>query len=255
MSTEIIPYRFLARGGDAAAVIALNEIPLRREIIVEIDTQKFKVGDGVTPYVSLPYWGGSGGGGSGAWLVGAGAPAGGLGVDGDMYLNAANGDVYQKAAGTWGAPVANIKGADGADSTVPGPPGADSTVPGPPGPTAAGLTFGGGDGANVVALGTKQFLVVPFDHTVDGWALVTDSPSGSFSVELWRDVLANFPPASGDNITASAPPSVSASDHAQSSTLTGWSVNGLAGDVYVPNVTVSSSVKRWSLTLYITKVP
>lgn len=49
------------------------------------------------------------------WYEGTGAPGGGLGVNGDFYLNDVNGDVYQKAAGVWGI-VANIKGAPGAGS-------------------------------------------------------------------------------------------------------------------------------------------
>jgi hypothetical protein len=127
MTTEIIPYRFQARGGNAAAIISLNEVPLRREIIVEIDTQKMKVGDGTTHYVDLPYWGG--GGGAGGWLTGTGVPSSGLGVDGDLYLRTTTGDVYQKAAGAWTI-VANLMGpagADGADGAdgAPGPPGAD----------------------------------------------------------------------------------------------------------------------------------
>ena len=46
------------------------------------------------------------------WYDGTGAPAGGLGIDGDYYLNDANGDVYIKASGSWSV-TANIKGADG----------------------------------------------------------------------------------------------------------------------------------------------
>jgi hypothetical protein len=48
------------------------------------------------------------------WHVGAGAPAGGLGVNGDFYLNSSNGDVYQKAAGVWGV-VDNLTGPTGAN--------------------------------------------------------------------------------------------------------------------------------------------
>jgi len=55
------------------------------------------------------------------WREGTGAPANGLGANGDFYLNDANGDVYQKAAGTYSV-VANIKGATGAT----GPAGASS---------------------------------------------------------------------------------------------------------------------------------
>lgn len=59
--------------------------------------------------------GGGGGGGGGAWTVGVGAPNDGDGNDGDLYLEALSGDVYQKSAGTWGSPVANIKGPPGLD--------------------------------------------------------------------------------------------------------------------------------------------
>jgi hypothetical protein len=51
-----------------------------------------------------------------AWLTGSGAPGGGTGEDGDMYLRTSNGDVYgPKAAGVWGSPVANIIGPPGND--------------------------------------------------------------------------------------------------------------------------------------------
>lgn len=65
--------RFLLRGGLKAALVALNEIPLRREMVVELDglftTGKFdaKIGDGTTHYVDLPYL-----------QTGGGAPSGGV---------------------------------------------------------------------------------------------------------------------------------------------------------------------------------
>jgi hypothetical protein len=46
------------------------------------------------------------------WYTGAGAPAGGLGVNGDYYLRGSNSDVYQKTGGAWSV-VANIKGNEG----------------------------------------------------------------------------------------------------------------------------------------------
>jgi len=56
-----IDYRFLIRGGLASALASLNEVPLRREIIVELDNLfttgefKAKIGDGTTHYNDLPY--------------------------------------------------------------------------------------------------------------------------------------------------------------------------------------------------------
>lgn len=69
------------------------------------------------------------------WFTGTGVPSDGIGEDGDLYLNIANGDVYQKASGTWGASVANITGPAGAD-------GADG-APGADGADGAGLPTGG----------------------------------------------------------------------------------------------------------------
>jgi len=48
------------------------------------------------------------------WYTGSGAPGGGTGVDGDLYFNTANGDVYVKASGSWGSAIANITGPTGA---------------------------------------------------------------------------------------------------------------------------------------------
>jgi hypothetical protein len=57
----------MLRGGLKAALESLNEVPLRREMIVELDnlwtTGKFeaKIGDGVTHYIDLPYLAAGGG--------------------------------------------------------------------------------------------------------------------------------------------------------------------------------------------------
>lgn len=45
----------------------------------------------------------SGGSGGTTWLNGAGAPASGLGADGNYYLNTTNGAIYLKTSGTWSA--------------------------------------------------------------------------------------------------------------------------------------------------------
>lgn len=48
------------------------------------------------------------------WYTGSGAPASGLGINNDMYLDESNGDVYgPKASGTWPASTLNITGPDG----------------------------------------------------------------------------------------------------------------------------------------------
>ena len=60
------------------------------------------------------------------WYEGSGAPSSGTGINGDYYLNVANGDVYLKATGSWSV-VGNIKGPAGSGSgDVTGPSGATS---------------------------------------------------------------------------------------------------------------------------------
>lgn len=71
MTVETINYRFKVRGGTAANLATVNEIPLARELVFETDTGKSKLGDGVTHWLDLDYIeAGSGpGGGSVSSLV------------------------------------------------------------------------------------------------------------------------------------------------------------------------------------------
>ena len=62
MAIEELPYRFRIRGGTAADLATVNEVPLRRELCIELDTGKMKLGDGVTAWNDLPYISGGGGG-------------------------------------------------------------------------------------------------------------------------------------------------------------------------------------------------
>lgn len=50
-----IAYRFLLRRGLAATLASVNEVMLAGEMGLETDTRKFKFGDGVTAWNSLPY--------------------------------------------------------------------------------------------------------------------------------------------------------------------------------------------------------
>lgn len=54
---DVVKYRFVWRGRTAANWAALNEVLLEKEAGIELDTmpRKWKIGDGVTPWNSLPY--------------------------------------------------------------------------------------------------------------------------------------------------------------------------------------------------------
>jgi hypothetical protein len=66
---------------------------------------------------------GAAGSNGASYLGGAGAPASELGSNGDTYINLTNGDIYQKAAGSWSATGANLRGPTGATGAT-GPAGA-----------------------------------------------------------------------------------------------------------------------------------
>ena len=93
--------RFQFPGKNAAEWIAVNPVLLAREIGIESDTQKFKIGDGVTPWNSLPYGGIKGDTGAASTIPGPPGAKGDPGVTGPQ----------------------GIQGSPGADSVVPGPPG------------------------------------------------------------------------------------------------------------------------------------
>lgn len=195
MSDVVIPgynvedLRFLVRGGTAANLAAVNEIPFVRELIVERDTLKMKLGDGINHYNDLAYISTGGGGGS-TWRNGTGAPSDSLGANGDYYLDDATGDVYAKAAGTYTI-VANIKG-----------------TPGVPGSSSGQVSLGAGDRANPVPLGIKALTPVTMACDIVRWVMVIatdDDASGDVEVDVRRVSYADFAsgrPNVGDSILA-----------------------------------------------------
>jgi Collagen triple helix repeat (20 copies) len=99
--------------------------------VVTSATAVLLAGSGVA---SLAYWSVTGTGSSTAamasytagWLTGAGAPASGLGVVGDIYINTTNDDFYKKTASAEWTLQGNLRGATGAQGPT-----------GPVGPTGA----------------------------------------------------------------------------------------------------------------------
>jgi hypothetical protein len=71
--------------------------------------------------------------GASSWYDGSGAPSGGLGKNGDYYLDDSTGDVYSKTSGSWDI-VANITGATGAVGPA-GPAGPSTVITESSGPT------------------------------------------------------------------------------------------------------------------------
>jgi hypothetical protein len=103
-------------------------------------------------------------------------------------------------------------------------------------------------GGAVLTVGVKGDLTIPFNCTITEWTLLADQ-TGSMVLDIWKDSYANYPPTIADVITASAKPTISASNKGQSSTLTGWTTTITAGDTLRFNVNSCSTITRVTLSL------
>lgn len=109
MADTVIHYRFLVRGGTAADLATVNEIPMARELVVEVDSKRMKLGDGIKRYNDLSYI-------SGAAIITLSAPpTAATGNDGEyaIWPNSGNPILYgPKVNGAWPAGV-SLKGPQG----------------------------------------------------------------------------------------------------------------------------------------------
>lgn len=109
------------------------------------------------------------------------------------------------------------------------------------------------DGGGIaITTGLKGWIVVDFACTIQSATLLADQ-SGSIVVDVWKCTYSAYAPpthpASGDSITASAPPTISSATKSQDATLTGWTTSISAGDVLAFNVNSATTVQRVTLSL------
>lgn len=104
--------------------------------------------------------------------------------------------------------------------------------------------------ASVIPAGVKLDLRIPFACTLTGWTLLADQ-SGSITIDVWRDTLANFPPTDADALPGSGKePKITTATYAEDTTITDWvSDDIVAGDVLRFNVDSASSITRATLVL------
>jgi hypothetical protein len=106
-----------------------------------------------------------------------------------------------------------------------------------------------GNGTDVITTGIKADLRWPFSGTLTRWTLLADI-AGAIVFDIWKDTFANFPPTVADTITASAKPTLTASDdEAESTTLTGWTTAFNEGDIFRFNVDSVTTIRRVTLGL------
>lgn len=104
------------------------------------------------------------------------------------------------------------------------------------------------DGGGALGTGVKGDLYIPFDCTLVSVTLLANT-SGSITVDIWKDVLANYPPTVADTIVSGTLPTLSAAAFSQNSTLTDWTTTFSAGDVLRFNVGSVSGLSRVTVAL------
>ena len=101
---------------------------------------------------------------------------------------------------------------------------------------------------SVFATGIAGDFQIPFACTITGAFLLADQ-TGSMVIDLWKDTYANYPPTDTDSITASAPVTISSTNKATDTTLTGWTTSVAAGDIFRVNIDSITAITRFTLVL------
>ncbi len=105
-------------------------------------------------------------------------------------------------------------------------------------------------GGSVISTGVAGDIEISFDAEIQQVTLLSDQ-TGSVVIDIFKDEFSNFPPVVGDSITASAKPTISASNKSQDSTLTSWTKDITAGDILRFNVDSVSTIERCLINLKI----
>lgn len=105
---------------------------------------------------------------------------------------------------------------------------------------------------SVLTAGLEADVTVPFNCTIVEATVLLDV-SGSCVVAVWKDIFNNYPPTAGDNIAASAPPTVSSALGSRDSTLTGWTLSITAGDCIRFHLTSVTAATRITISLKVKK--
>jgi len=114
------------------------------------------------------------------------------------------------------------------------------------------ITFIIDGGGSAITAGIKGDLLIPFNATIKSVTLLADQ-TGNFVLDIWNDLIGNFPPTVADSITASAKPTLTAQDTYQDATLPGWNITLDKNDVLRFNVDSSSTVERVTVILEVDK--
>jgi hypothetical protein len=182
-----------------------------------------------------------------AWLPTTGIPGGGTGNNGDYALDAATGDVYLKAAGSWGyqGNLRGLQGTTGLQGPTGGIAGSVQSIP-----------FVLNNGSSALAAG--QYVDIPCEWagTINAVRMLADA-SGSVVIDIRKCTYSQFDdsahPVSGDSICASAKPTISTATKSLDTTITGWTTTFSAGDILRAVVVSATTIKQCTVSLRVVR--
>jgi hypothetical protein len=106
-----------------------------------------------------------------------------------------------------------------------------------------------GNGVDVISTGIVGYLEVPFACTIVAVRLLAKE-AGAIVVDIWKDTYANYPPTDADTITASAVPTITATNiKSEDVTLTEWTTSIAAGNILGFNVDSVTTCTQVTLSL------
>jgi hypothetical protein len=119
-----------------------------------------------------------------------------------------------------------------------------TTVSGGDGGNTVGQFIAGWDGGgSEITAGTQVDVIAPFDGEITGWKLLADQ-AGAAVVDVWLDVIGNFPPTNADSITGATPPTLSAATNASSTDVADWDSSVTTGDILRFNLDSVDAITR-----------
>jgi len=98
--------------------------------------------------------------------------------------------------------------------------------------------------------GIQCDISVPYGLTIDTWTLLADT-GAQYSIGLWKDSYANYPPTSADGMSAGGTGPYLSGTSKNTGTTSGWTGAACAyGDIIRVNVNTSDTwAKRMTLAL------
>lgn len=102
-------------------------------------------------------------------------------------------------------------------------------------------------GGSALTTGTKLIMPkIPYAGTLISWALAADQ-SGSVVIDIWKS--GSGIPTNGNTITASAKPTLSSQQEADSTSLTGWTTSISVGDRFGFEVESATTITQVTIVL------